>query len=70
MVLFVIDLSMGLINRYAQQFNVFFLSISVKSMASIVMLIILLPYLVEVLVAEMAVQASAINAYLQQVLLR
>ncbi len=69
-VLFVIDLAMGLINRYAQQFNVFFLSISVKSMASILMLIILLPYLVEVLVGEMGVQAGGINAYLQQILLR
>lgn len=69
-VIFIIDISMGLINRFAQQFNVFFLSMSIKSMATIVLLIILLPFLVDLLVNEMQTQAAAMPAYLRSILER
>lgn len=67
-VVFIIDMCMGLINRYAQQFNVFFLSLSLKSMATILMLWVLLPFLVDVLLEELR-NASAIWApYLTSIL--
>ena len=69
-VLFVIDVSMGLINRFAQQFNVFFLSMSIKSMAAIFLIIVLLPFLLDVLVDEMQTQAAALPAYLQTIMTR
>ena len=69
-VIFVIDVAMGLINRYAQQFNVFFLSMSLKSMATVLLLIMLLPFLVEVLMSEIATQAADIDARLARVLAR
>lgn len=69
-VIFIIDISMGLINRFAQQFNVFFLSMSIKSMATIVLLIILLPFLVDLLVNEMQTQTAAMPAYLRSILER
>lgn len=59
-VIFVIDLAMGLINRFAPQLNVSFLSMSIKSMASIALLIILLPFLVDILVGEMHRQVSRV----------
>jgi len=67
-VIFIIDVAMGLINRFAPQFNVFFLSMSIKSMASILLLIVMLPYLVDILIDEMQIQAANMPAYLQTIL--
>ena len=69
-VIFIIDLAMGLINRFAQQFNVFFLSMSIKSMAALLLLIILLPFLISVLVDEMQIQAAQMPNYLRTILIR
>ena len=70
LVLFLIDVAMGLLNRYAPQFNVFFLSMSVKSMAAILLVMVMLPYLVDVLREEIAVQGGGVDAVLERVLER
>ncbi len=44
-VLYVIDAGMGLLNRFAQQFNVFSLSMPIKAAAAIFVLILILPLL-------------------------
>ncbi len=67
-VLFIIDVCMGLVNRYAQQFNVFFLSMSIKSIATILMMIILLPYLVDVLVHELSLASASWESNLKSIL--
>ena len=69
-VIFVIDLAMGLLNRFAQQFNVFFLSMSVKSMATLVLLIVMLPFLMNLLIDEVQTQAAIIPDYLRSILLK
>jgi len=69
-VIFIIDIAMGLVNRFAQQFNVFFLSMSIKSMATIVLLIIMLPFLVDLLVDEMQTQALNLPRYLELIMER
>lgn len=66
-VIFIIDMCMGLINRYAQQFNVFFLSLSLKSMAAVLMLWILLPFLVEILLKELRYASSIWAPYLTNI---
>ena len=63
--LFVVDVALGLVNRFAQQFNVFFLSMSVKAMASVLMLIVLLPYLATLLGEEIAAQPARVAAVLE-----
>ncbi len=67
-VIFLIDISMGLINRFAQQFNVFFLSISIKSMAALVLIAILLPFLVGKLLGEIDTQALRVELWLSRIL--
>ena len=67
-VIFLIDIAMGLVNRYAQQFNVFFLSMSIKSMAAVLLLVILLPFLIDVLHGEVKVQTAHIDDYLRRIL--
>lgn len=67
-VIFLIDISMGLINRFAQQFNVFFLSTSIKSMAAVILLATLLPFLVTRLLEEMAMQSPRLEAWLARMI--
>ena len=69
LVLFLVDASMGLLNRYAPQFNVFFLSMSIKLMAAVVLLMMLLPFLAEVMFDEMAVQGAEVRAILERIVL-
>lgn len=69
-VIFIIDISMGLINRFAQQFNVFFLSMSIKSISTILLLIILLPFLGTLLINEMQTATAQAISVLDKVFLR
>lgn len=69
-VIFCIDVAMGLINRYAQQFNVFFLSMSIKSIATIALLMVLLPFLAEVLFDELAPRGGNVNDWVELLLAR
>jgi type III secretion protein T len=52
-VILVVDVMMGLINRYAQQFNVFFLSLSLKMLAAISMLFLTIVALIELIIREL-----------------
>ena len=54
MVLFIVDLGMGLLNRFAQNFNVFMLSLSIKAMAGLFMIVLILPLLAQMVVGELA----------------
>jgi type III secretion protein T len=61
---------MGLINRFAQQFNVFFLSTSIKSMAALLLIAMLLPFLVDKLLGEIDMQAVRVELWLSRILLQ
>jgi len=58
LIIFLVDMSMGLVNRFAQQLNVLFLSISIKSVLSLVILAMLLPGLTQVFVNELEVHSA------------
>ena len=45
-IMFINDIGMGLVNRFAPQLNIFFLSLPIKSVLVILCLILYLPYLV------------------------
>ena len=67
-VTFLIDVVMGLINRYAQEFNVFFLSMSLKMFASIFMLSMSITFIVERLISELTQHSSELLPQLQRLL--
>jgi type III secretion protein T len=50
-VLFAVDLSLGLVNRFAQQLNVFSLSMSIKAWLSVLVVMMLVPMVAEGTVA-------------------
>ena len=66
-VIFLIDAVMGLINRYAQQFNVFFLSMSIKMTAAIFILMTMIFMLSDLLISELGKHAGAFPEILDYV---
>jgi len=67
-VIFTIDMCMGLINRYAQQLDVLFLSMSLKALAALLIMLIMMPYLVDILHDRIAEHSRAVARYLNRVL--
>jgi type III secretion protein T len=63
-ILFLIDLGLGLVNRFAQQLNVFALSMSIKAAASVLLLILLLPGLVEAIRLDIAQRPALVEKLL------
>ncbi|MGB3471687.1 MAG: type III secretion system export apparatus subunit SctT [Erythrobacter sp.] len=54
MVLFIIDLGMGVLNRFAPNFNVFMLSLSIKTTAATFIVLLILPLLAQMVVSDLA----------------
>jgi len=65
-VLFLVDVALGLMNRSAQHFNVFFLAAPIKALSCIVVLMIVLPFLAEELVSQLATQTGTVESYLRR----
>jgi type III secretion protein T len=63
--LYVIDAGLGLLNRFAQQLNVFSLSLSIKSAAATVLLIPLLPLLVRAVIDDLSVRGETVLAFVR-----
>ncbi|MFN3592850.1 MAG: flagellar biosynthetic protein FliR, partial [Thermaurantiacus sp.] len=63
-VLFLIDLGLGLVNRFAQQLNVFALSLSIKAFAGTVVILLVVPAIVAALVADVAARSDVVRALL------
>lgn len=63
--LFLIDLCLGLINRFAQQLNVFTLSMSLKAFAATALILLLLGSYVAAIVHDVATRPEALRALLR-----
>ncbi|MGK6325154.1 type III secretion system export apparatus subunit SctT [Sphingomonas sp. DT-51] len=67
LVLYVIDLGLGLLNRFAQQFNVFSLSMPIKAVAAVVVLIMLLPLFAGSVIRELGTRQRMATEVLSRV---
>lgn len=66
-ILYIIDAGMGLLNRFAQQFNVFTLSMPIKSAAATFVLIMILPLLVQAILGDLGTRQDVARGVLQRV---
>jgi type III secretion protein T len=64
--LYIIDLGMGFLNRFAQQFNVFSLSMPIKSVAATLVIIVILPGMAQVIIGDLASRTDVAEALLSQ----
>ncbi|NJM50064.1 MAG: type III secretion system export apparatus subunit SctT [Sphingomonadales bacterium] len=65
-ILYIVDLALGFLNRFAQQFNVFMLSLPIKSVAATMIIIMLLPLLAQAVIADMASREGVAGGMLQR----
>lgn len=66
-VLYVIDASMGFLNRFAQQFNVFALALPIKSVAAAMILILCLPLLADAVIGDLGARDGIATGILNRV---
>jgi type III secretion protein T len=66
-ILYIIDVGMGFLNRFAQQFNVFSLSMPIKSVAATLLVILLLPLFAEALMSNLKSRPNEASGILKQV---
>ena len=67
-VMFAVDVGLGLINRYAQQLNVFSLSMSIKSWLSTLIIVLMLGSIITALVEDLAYRNASVMSNLHQLL--
>jgi type III secretion protein T len=60
--LYVIDAGLGLLNRFAQQLNVFSLSLSIKSWAATLLMLLLIPMFAQAVIADLATRNDLVRA--------
>ena len=65
-VLYVIDLGLGFLNRFAQSFNVFAMSLPIKAAAAAFVLILTLPLLAQAIVADLGSRDEIATGVLQR----
>ncbi|MGB7417964.1 MAG: type III secretion system export apparatus subunit SctT [Erythrobacter sp.] len=65
--LYLIDAGLGLLNRLAPQFNVFILSLPIKSMAAALILIVTLPLMGNAVLRDLASRSETAEAVLDRV---
>ena len=61
-----VDIAFGLVNRYAQQLNVFAMSLSIKSWLAVAMLLLMLGTIVEALLAEIDTRRTTVLEVLER----
>ena len=67
LVLYVIDMGLGLLNRFAQQFNVFTLSMPIKSAAATMIIVILLPLMASAIEADLGTRSAVSRGMLERI---
>jgi len=65
-VLYVIDLGMGFLNRFAQSFNVFAMAMPIKAAAAVFVVILTLPLLAQAIVADLGTREQIFGGVLQR----
>jgi len=63
--LYVVDAALGLLNRFAQQLNVFSLSLSIKSWAATALLLVLVPVMAQAVLADVSTRADVVHAVIR-----
>lgn len=66
-ILYIIDTGLGLLNRFAQQFNVFTLSLPIKSAAATFVIIMILPLLGQAVVNDLGTRQDVTRGVLERV---
>jgi type III secretion protein T len=66
-VVFLVDLSMGIVNRFAKRLDIIFISLALKGIAALLLLVILIPSLVEILVSQLDMHREGVGEFAKEI---
>jgi len=67
-VIFLVDMSMGLINRFAKRLDILFISMAIKGLVALLLIFILIPVLVEVFFLQLDSHRDGLSEFLRAIL--
>jgi len=67
-VIFLIDMSMGMINRFAKRLDILFISLAIKGLVALLMLIILIPTMIDVLLIQLELHKNGLDEFTSKIL--
>lgn len=60
-VVFMVDMAMGMINRFAKRLDILFISLAIKGLVALLMLIMLIPAMVELLMIQLDLHKNGLD---------
>ena len=67
-VIFIIDMSMGMINRFAKRLDILFITLALKGLAALLMLIVMIPTIIEILLNQLDLHKNGLDAVTQKII--
>jgi len=67
-VVFMVDMAMGMINRFAKRLDILFVSLAIKGLVALLMLVILIPTMIEILMMQLDMHKQGIDGVTRSVI--
>lgn len=67
-VIFIVDMAMGMINRFAKRLDILFISLAVKGLVALLMLIILIPTMIDLLLIQLDLHKNGLDDFTRKIL--
>jgi type III secretion protein T len=67
-VIFIVDLSMGIVNRFSRRLDILFISLALKGLVALLMVALLIPTLADLLITQIDSHRTGLDALLKAVL--
>lgn len=67
-VVFLIDLSMGIVNRFAKRLDIIFISLALKGIAALLLLVMLIPSMVDILITQLELHRSGLDDFVSEII--
>jgi type III secretion protein T len=67
-VVFMVDLCMGIINRFAKRMDIIFISLALKGLAALLLLIILVPTMVDILMTQLDLHRNGLDDFARRII--
>lgn len=67
-VVFMVDLCMGIINRFAKRLDIVFISLALKGVAALLLLVILVPTMVDILMTQLELHRNGLDEFAKKII--
>lgn len=67
-VIFMVDMAMGMINRFAKRLDILFISLALKGLVALLMLIMMIPAMIDLLMMQLEIHKDGLDAVTRKVI--